>query len=83
MSAGIARPLWSVMIPTYNCAHFLRRTLESVLDQDPGPDFMQIEVVDDCSTADDPRTVVDQIGCGRVGFYRKPQNEGAIKNVNT
>ena len=42
-------PLWSVMIPTFHCARFLRQTLESVLSQDPGPDVMQIEVVDDCS----------------------------------
>src|SRR5262249_49179546 len=46
---GIARPLWSVMIPTFNCASYLRETLRSVLTQDPGRDVMQIEVVDDCS----------------------------------
>ena len=49
-----ARPLWSVMIPTYHCARYLAETLASVLDQDPGPEAMQIEVVADHSTADDP-----------------------------
>lgn len=43
---GEPRPLWSVMIPTYNCASYLRETLASVLAQDPGPDLMQIAVVD-------------------------------------
>ena len=81
--SGIERPLWSVMIPTFNCAQFLRRTLESVLDQDPGPEQMQIEVVDDNSSADDPQAVVDQVGRGRVDFYRKPKNEGAVRNFNT
>ena len=47
---GVHRPKWSVMIPTFNCANYLRQTLESVLAQDPGPEQMQIEVVDDCST---------------------------------
>jgi hypothetical protein len=77
------RPLWSVMIPTYNCAGHLRETLESVLEQDPGPEMMQIEVVDDCSTADDPQAVVHEVGRGRVGFYRQPRNLGHVGNFNT
>jgi glycosyltransferase involved in cell wall biosynthesis len=80
---GVHRPLWSVMIPTFNCAKYLRQTLESVLAQDPGPDQMQIEVVDDCSTRDNPEEVVREIGKGRVAFYRKPKNEGATANFNT
>ena len=77
------RPLWSVMIPTFNCASYLRQTLQSVLEQAPGPEEMQIEVVDDCSTKDDPEAVVREVGGGRVLFHRKPQNEGAIRNFNT
>ncbi len=80
---GVHRPFWSVMIPTYNCANYLAQTLESVLSQDPGPEHMQIEIVDDCSTKDDPEAVVREIGKGRVSFYRQPQNVGAIRNFNT
>ncbi|OUL31412.1 hypothetical protein BV375_12130 [Nostoc sp. 106C] len=80
---GIYRPFWSVIIPTYNCANYLAQTLESVLLQDPGPEYMQIEVVDDCSTKDDPEAVVKEIGKGRVSFYRQHQNVGAIRNFNT
>ncbi|MCS6926700.1 MAG: glycosyltransferase [Candidatus Binatia bacterium] len=81
--AGIARPLWSVMIPTYNCAAYLRETLTSVLRQDPGPAVMQIEVVDDHSTRDDPEAVVAAVGNGRVSFYRQPHNVGHIENFAT
>ena len=77
------RPLWSVMIPTYNCANYLRKTLASVLVQDLGPDVMQIEVIDDCSTKDDPRAVVEELGRGRVGFYQQPENIGYIRNFET
>ncbi len=76
------RPRWSVMIPTFNCAGYLRHTLESVLAQDPGPEQMQIEVVDDCSTADDPERVVAEVGAGRVHFVRKARNEGPTRTFN-
>jgi glycosyltransferase involved in cell wall biosynthesis len=70
------------MIPTYNCASFLRHTLESVLVQDPGPARMQVEVVDDGSS-DDPRAVVDEVGRGRVEFHQQDRNVGHIRNFTT
>src|SRR4028119_1785319 len=80
---GESRPLWSVMIPTYNCAKYLRETLASVLAQDPGSEVMQIAVVDDDSTQDDPAAVVEELGRGRVEFYRQPHNVGLVKNFQT
>jgi glycosyltransferase involved in cell wall biosynthesis len=71
------------MIPTYNCAGFLRQALASVLAQDEGADAMQIEVIDDCSTADDPESVVREIGGSRVTFVRQPENVGHIATFNT
>jgi GT2 family glycosyltransferase len=73
------------MIPIYNSTHYLKTTLESVLQQDPGPDMMQIMVVDDCSTQNDPdpETVVREVGAGRIEFYRQPQNVGSTRNFQT
>lgn len=51
--------------------------------QDPGPELMQIEVIDDGSTLDDPRAVVAEIGRGRISFYRQAQNMGHTKNFET
>ena len=82
VAAGVARPLWSVMIPTYDCARYLRETLESVLAQDPGPHAMQIEVVDDGSR-DDPAAVVAAVGGGRVGFFAQRANVGHTRNFHT
>jgi glycosyltransferase involved in cell wall biosynthesis len=82
LPADAARPLWSVMIPTYNCAAYVRETLSSVLEQDPGPAEMQIEVVDDGSS-DNPESVVDELGSGRVEFHRQPRNTGHVHNLNT
>lgn len=74
------RPFWSVMIPTYNCADLLTATLEGVLAQAPGPDEMEIEVVDDCSTRDHPEDVTRRVGDGRVGFFRHRANVGVSAN---
>ena len=70
------------MIPTYNCASYLRETLASVLSQDPGAGRMQIEVVDDASS-DRPDAVVEELGGGRVSFFRQPRNVGHVANFNT
>lgn len=72
----------SVMIPTYNCAAYLRETLAGVLAQDLGPEAMQIEVIDDCSTADDPAAIVAELGRGRVVFHRNPRNLGPTATFN-
>jgi glycosyltransferase involved in cell wall biosynthesis len=82
ISDGGHRPMWSVVIPTFNCARYLRETLEGVLQQDTGPDAMQIEVIDDHS-GDDPRAVVEEIGRGRVQFFRQERNVGHIRNFHT
>ena len=77
------RPLWTVIIPTYNCANYLKETLASVLEQDPGEASMEIIVVDDHSTKDDPEAVVKEFGKGRVKFIRQEKNVGKVKNYET
>jgi glycosyltransferase involved in cell wall biosynthesis len=71
------------MIPTYNRTTCLERTLSSVLSQDPGAAQMQIEVVDNDSTADDPEPLVRQVGGDRVSFVRQPRNIGMTSNWNS
>jgi glycosyltransferase involved in cell wall biosynthesis len=83
LPAGQPRPLWSVMIPTFNSGELLRQALESVLAQDPGAEQMQIEVVDDCSTAGDPASLTHELGGERVGFFRQTANRGHVENFNT
>jgi glycosyltransferase involved in cell wall biosynthesis len=83
VAPGAPRPTWSVMIPTYNSGKHLRQTLESVLVQALDEAEMQIEVVDDCSTLDDPEALVREVGKGRIAFHRRAQNGGHIANFNT
>jgi glycosyltransferase involved in cell wall biosynthesis len=77
-------PFWSVMVPTYRPdQEYLRQALESVLQQDPGPEQMQIEVVDDCSPEVDVETMVRSIAGDRVTASRTPKNLGLAGGWNT
>ncbi len=83
ISIGDSRPLWSVVIPTFNCANYLKETIKSVLDQDPGPEKMEIIVVDDCSTKDNPLSVVESVGKDRIKFFQQAKNVGKVRNYET
>lgn len=80
---GINRPQWSVMIPVYNCIHYLPETLSSVLSQDPGVSFMEIVVVDDCSDDGNVQELVQTIAKHRVQYVRQERNVGSLKNFET
>ncbi len=77
------RPLWSVMIPVFNCADYLQEALQSVLQQAGSLQHMQIEVVDDTSTDADIAELVSRTGKGRVGYYRQKENVGSLRNFET
>jgi glycosyltransferase involved in cell wall biosynthesis len=75
------RPLWSVVIPTFNRTEYLKQALECVLAQDLGPDKMHIEVIDNCSTESDPETLIKKISQQRISFYRQPKDIGLVGNL--
>lgn len=71
-------PFFSIIIPTYNRAHLIEKTLRSVLAQTDG-DFECI-VVDDGST-DNSREVVEALGDTRFSYFWKENEErGAARN---
>jgi glycosyltransferase involved in cell wall biosynthesis len=73
-------PTVSVIIPTYNRAHLLGRSLRSVLNQ-TYQDF-EIIVVDDAST-DDSETVILSLDNEKIRYLRHEKNKGATAARNT
>ena len=65
-------PFFSVVIPTYNRAHSIKKALESLFSQSFG-DF-EIIVVDDSST-DNTRDVISTIRDPRLYYYRNDTNK--------
>jgi glycosyltransferase involved in cell wall biosynthesis len=76
------RPFWSVMIPTRDCGPWLEASLSSVRDQDPGPEKMQIAVVDDASDGDRAQQITRRIFGERAEYHRHPVSLGIAGNWN-
>lgn len=66
--------LVSVVIPTYNRAKLIVRSVQSVLNQTYSN--IEILVVDDCST-DSTKSAVTSIGDQRVKYFKLDKNSGA------
>jgi glycosyltransferase involved in cell wall biosynthesis len=71
-------PLVSVIIPTYNYAHFLREAIDSVIEQ-TFKDY-EIIVVDDGST-DDTKEVIKQYSCNIHYIYKKNSGPNSSRNA--
>lgn len=67
-------PYFSIIIPTYNRAKFIEKTIHSVLNQ-RFQDF-ELIIVDDGST-DHTKDVVNQINDPRINYYYKKNGERA------
>lgn len=83
VSSNLKRPLWSVMIPVYNCIEYLEETLKSVLMQNLTEQEMQIEVIDDASTDGDVESFVNITAKGRIKYFRQITNVGSVRNFET
>jgi GT2 family glycosyltransferase len=83
LEPGVVRPFWSVVVPARNPRpEFLQAALDSVLNQDPGADAMQIEVLDDFSDKLDVGRFVGERYGDRVEVYRGDGHRGMAGNWN-
>ena len=73
-------PAVTVIIPTFNRAHFIGRAIQSVLNQ-TYHDF-ELIIVDDGST-DETEEIVQGFNDSRVSFIRHSRNSGAAAARNT
>jgi glycosyltransferase involved in cell wall biosynthesis len=72
--------LVSVIVPVYNRAHLISRSVGSLLNQSHRN--LEVVLVDDCST-DDIEAAVALIGDDRVRLVRRTRNGGAAAARNT
>jgi glycosyltransferase involved in cell wall biosynthesis len=74
--------LFSVVIPSYNRADFIEKTIHSILEQTYF--HFEVIVIDDGSTDDTVSVVRPLLADTRIRYYRIPNSErGAARNVGT
>jgi glycosyltransferase involved in cell wall biosynthesis len=73
-------PKVSVLIPTYNYAHILDETIQSVLNQ-TFADF-ELIIIDDCSKDNTDEVVQKYLSDPRISYYNNPVNLGLVGNWN-
>ena len=75
-------PKVSVLVPVYNCAKFLPKTLESILAQDY--ENFEVVVTDNCSTDGSGKIARDYAKKdSRVRVVGHEENIGYVKNLNS
>jgi glycosyltransferase involved in cell wall biosynthesis len=74
-------PFFSIVIPTYNRAGFIKATLRSVLNQ-TYPHY-EIIVVDNCSTDNTEELLQAYIRAGQIRFIKHDQNYERARSRNT
>lgn len=68
----------SIIIPVYNVENYIRKTLESIVAQTIGLEYLEVMMVDDCST-DGSGEIIDEYASKYENFnaIHLPQNSGA------
>jgi len=75
----MAKPKFSVCIPTYNRANSLKSAIESVLKQD----FDDYEIViTDNASVDNTEEIVQSFSSPKIRYFRNKKNLGMVKNWN-
>ena len=72
-------PLVSIIVPSFNQARFIRKTLESILSQDYRP--IEVVVIDGASTDGTVDILHDYDGVAEVRWLSEPDN-GVVEAVN-
>jgi glycosyltransferase involved in cell wall biosynthesis len=80
---GVPRPLWSVMIPVYNRTKYVKQAVESVLVQDPGPEKMQVCIVDNSTDLVDWPSKLSPESLKRIEIFKQPVSVSVNENWNT
>jgi len=73
------QPLFSLVMPAYNCEKYIRQAIESILQQ-TYPNW-ELLIADDGSS-DSTKRIIDSCDDPRIKKHHNPQNQGYLKTCN-
>jgi len=73
------RPFVSVIMPAYNCSSYIKKAIESVLDQTY--DNFELLIADDVST-DDTKAIINSFSDQRIKCFHNHENKGYVGASN-
>jgi len=79
VGSGLARPLVSIIVPSFNQGRFIRRTLQSILSQDYRP--IEIIVMDGAST-DETVAILEEFSSAPELQWVSEPDRGVVEAVN-
>jgi glycosyltransferase involved in cell wall biosynthesis len=74
-----AQPLVSILMPAYNCAKFINKAIDSVINQTYTN--WELLIADDCST-DTTSLIAESYKDPRIKFHHNTQNMGYLQTCN-
>jgi alpha-1,3-rhamnosyltransferase len=76
------KPLVTVLIPSYNHAIYIEQLLNSVIQQSYGYEWIELIVIDDCSTDNSAAVIQKMADEHNFQFILNEKNQGVCANVN-
>jgi alpha-1,3-rhamnosyltransferase len=76
------KPLVSVIVPVYNHAGYIKQTIERIVNQSYGYEFIQLIVIDDFSTDESARVVQELDMIHGFELVVNTENKGLCVNLN-
>ena len=75
----MTRPLVSVLMPAYNAEEFIKKSIQSILNQ--SYHYFELLIVDDCSN-DDTYKLINEFNDPRIVILKNNKNLGYLKSCN-
>jgi len=77
------KPLVTVTVSSYNHQNYIKKTIESIINQSYGFENIELITIDDCSTDDTGKILKELSRKYDFRFFQNESNKGVVNNMNS